>query len=90
VRRVSRHFWVSGLLLHPFIYGAMGFITGAIGALIYNLIARWIGGIEIELQPARAAVAPVTVVGYFELENNRQYFYCTDHSPAYRSPALPG
>jgi len=34
----------------PIFYGVIGFIAGAIGAAIYNLIAGWIGGIEIELE----------------------------------------
>ncbi|HLH09934.1 MAG TPA: hypothetical protein VKW78_22030 [Terriglobales bacterium] len=33
----------------PIGYGLMGFIFGAIGALVYNLVARWVGGIEMEL-----------------------------------------
>src|SRR3954471_2697095 len=34
----------------PFIYAAMGFIFGALGALIYNLVAKWVGGIEVEVE----------------------------------------
>jgi hypothetical protein len=34
----------------PVIYAAMGFVFGALGALIYNLVARWIGGIEVEVE----------------------------------------
>jgi hypothetical protein len=33
----------------PVLYGVMGFIGGIIGALIYNLVAKWIGGIEVEV-----------------------------------------
>lgn len=49
-------------ILIPIFYGAMGFIFGLIGALVYNLIAKWVGGFEIELQqavpvPASAAAA---------------------------------
>lgn len=36
----------------PIMYGLIGFITGAISALIYNLIAGWVGGIEMELEIA--------------------------------------
>jgi hypothetical protein len=36
----------------PFLYGGMGFVFGAIGAWIYNLIAKRLGGIEIELEPS--------------------------------------
>jgi hypothetical protein len=28
----------------------MGFIGGVIGAAVYNLVARWIGGIELEVE----------------------------------------
>ena len=34
----------------PVFYGAFGFIFGIISAAIYNLIARWIGGIEVEVE----------------------------------------
>ena len=33
----------------PFLYGAMGFVFGALTAWVYNLMASWIGGIQIEL-----------------------------------------
>ena len=36
----------------PIFYGIMGFIMGAIGGGLYNLFAKWIGGIELELQSA--------------------------------------
>ena len=34
----------------PVMYGLLGFISGAIGALIYNAIAGIIGGIKFELE----------------------------------------
>lgn len=34
----------------PIIYGVMGFIFGIIGAAIYNVLASWIGGIEVEVE----------------------------------------
>jgi TRAP-type C4-dicarboxylate transport system permease small subunit len=34
----------------PVFYGVFGFIFGVIFAAIYNLIARWIGGIEVEVE----------------------------------------
>jgi uncharacterized protein YqgC (DUF456 family) len=37
-------------VLAPVLYGAMGFIFGALGALLYNLIAGWTGGIEFEVE----------------------------------------
>ena len=38
-------------ILAPFLYGFIGFLAGALTAWIYNLAAKWIGGIEIDLQP---------------------------------------
>ena len=34
----------------PIIYAAMGFVFGIIGAAIYNLAAKWVGGIEVEVE----------------------------------------
>ena len=41
-------------ILMPVFYGCMGFVMGAIGAFLYNLIAKWVGGFELELM-VRAA-----------------------------------
>jgi len=41
---------IIGLIIFTIFYGIIGFIAGALGALIYNVIADWIGGIEIELK----------------------------------------
>jgi hypothetical protein len=38
-------------VLAPVIYGVMGFLVGALGAFLYNLFAKWIGGIEVQVQP---------------------------------------
>ncbi len=34
----------------PIMYGIIGFIGGAIGALIYNVFAGFVGGVEIEVE----------------------------------------
>jgi hypothetical protein len=34
----------------PIIYSLMGFVGGALGALLYNLFANYVGGIEIEVE----------------------------------------
>ncbi|MCB1024319.1 MAG: hypothetical protein KDB79_08010 [Acidobacteria bacterium] len=34
----------------PILYGIMGFIAGAISALVYNIFAGMVGGIEIEVE----------------------------------------
>ncbi|MFA0823928.1 MAG: hypothetical protein ACC612_13705 [Methanomethylovorans sp.] len=48
---------VSGLLMGlgviitvPIFYGIMGFISGIIMAIPYNIIANWIGGLEVEVE----------------------------------------
>ena len=42
-------------LVLPVMYAAMGFIGGVICAAVYNLIARWVGGIEFEVEDVPAA-----------------------------------
>jgi hypothetical protein len=37
-------------LFMPVIYGVMGFVLGIVSSVVYNLIARWIGGIEVEVE----------------------------------------
>jgi hypothetical protein len=34
----------------PVIYGIMGFICGVLAAFVYNIVAKWIGGIEVEVE----------------------------------------
>jgi hypothetical protein len=41
----------------PILYGVMGFIFGAIGAAIYNVASRTIGGLEMELDNAEITYA---------------------------------
>jgi hypothetical protein len=43
-------FGVVFAILMPILYGAMGFVSGAIGTLLYNLFARWVGGFELEIE----------------------------------------
>jgi hypothetical protein len=33
----------------PILYGVCGFIFTAIGCAIYNVVAGWVGGVEVEL-----------------------------------------
>jgi uncharacterized membrane protein (DUF485 family) len=37
-------------ILMPVFYAVSGFIMGLLGAVIYNLIAGWVGGIEFEVE----------------------------------------
>ena len=43
-------FGVGAIILFPLLYGVMGLIIGAISAALYNLFARMVGGLEVELQ----------------------------------------
>lgn len=42
----------------PIFYGVLGFIMGAIGALIYNAVAGIIGGVKFELEGVQQEYAP--------------------------------
>ena len=44
---------VLGLLIMiglPIMYSIIGFIGGALGALLYNLFSNFVGGVEIEVE----------------------------------------
>jgi hypothetical protein len=45
----EKGFGAGFALALPIIYGVMGFIFTAIGCAIYNLVAGWVGGVEVEL-----------------------------------------
>jgi hypothetical protein len=38
------------MVMAPIMYGIMGFIVGVIGAFLYNLVAGWVGGLEVEVE----------------------------------------
>ena len=42
---------VGAVVILPIVYGIFGFIGGMIYALLYNLAAGIIGGLELELEP---------------------------------------
>lgn len=42
----------GAVLLMPLFYGLTGLVGGAITALIYNLVARLVGGLRLELESA--------------------------------------
>jgi hypothetical protein len=37
----------------PVLYGLAGFIFTAIGCALYNVVAKYLGGIEVELEASR-------------------------------------
>lgn len=46
---VGMLFGLGSIILLPIFYGVMGFIIGALAAFFYNLIAGWIGGLEVKV-----------------------------------------
>lgn len=56
-------FGITFAILMPVLYGVIGFITGAIASLLYNLFAHWVGGFELEMELAHTApLAPYPIV----------------------------
>lgn len=41
------NYWI--ILVYPLIYAIAGFVTGVMGAWIYNLLAKKTGGVKIDL-----------------------------------------
>jgi len=42
-------FGMGAVIVLPIVYGCLGFVGGLIAAPLYNLVARVVGGIEVEL-----------------------------------------
>ncbi len=49
---------VAFFLIVPFIYAAIGWVGGALSALVYNLVAGFTGGVQLQLQHREEPVAP--------------------------------
>ena len=45
------------LILAPLAYAAFGFVFIALGCLLYNFVASFTGGIEVDLEPSERGVA---------------------------------
>jgi hypothetical protein len=43
-------FGMAAIIVLPIIYGVFGFVATAIFAMIYNLVAGWVGGIKLEVE----------------------------------------
>jgi hypothetical protein len=40
----------ASIIVMPIILGVAYFVAGIVGALIYNLLARWVGGVKLEFK----------------------------------------
>ena len=43
-------FGTGAILMMPIFYGCMGFVGGAIAAVVYNALAGMMGGLELKLE----------------------------------------
>lgn len=41
---------VFSFIIAPILYGIMGFIIGAFSAWLYNIVAKKVGGVEVEFK----------------------------------------
>jgi hypothetical protein len=41
---------LASIIVFPLLYGAIGFVATIIGALLYNIAAGIVGGIEVDVQ----------------------------------------
>lgn len=51
-------FGVGAVIFFPLLYGGLGFVMSLIMAGLYNLMAGWLGGIELELVQNSGGVGP--------------------------------
>jgi hypothetical protein len=42
-------FGVFGVIFFPLMYGFFGGVLAALGAVVYNLAASWVGGLSVEV-----------------------------------------
>lgn len=46
----SLFFGVGAIVFLPILYGLLGFLGGLFSAAIYNALAKWIGGVVIDVE----------------------------------------
>jgi len=45
-----RMFGAAAIVVLPVLYGCLGFVAALISAWLYNVLAGWVGGIELDVQ----------------------------------------
>ena len=55
--KISGTFLLAGVFLSTSIYAGLGVVLTAIVCLIYNAVANWTGGFEIDLDKVRSVVS---------------------------------
>jgi hypothetical protein len=51
---------VGFMVFLPVLYAGMGFIFGALSAWLYNLLAKWMGGLKLEFEGEAPPPVPTT------------------------------
>ena len=41
---------IGAIILMPVLYGLFGGVVLGISALVYNLVAKWVGGLEVDIR----------------------------------------
>lgn len=57
-------FGVGSVIILPILYGLIGFIGGLLTAAIYNFVAGFTGGVELELSAPAPGPVPMATPGY--------------------------
>ena len=47
--RLGVLFGIGAIVILPIFYGGLGFVFSLISAALYNVVAGWVGGIELEV-----------------------------------------
>src|SRR2546425_12375195 len=70
-------------LFAPIFYGVLGFVFGAIGAFLYNFMAKWLGGIEVQVQPA----GPPASIAYVATARKQRHSFAAKNRVTCHEPA---